>query len=85
MDTKPSPLFLIILAGLGTALLSPINANGTPIFVLAIPFAILATILYTKEDGIMVGVGASAAGALLLQSMEFWDMISYALAAESSF
>ncbi len=81
MDTKPSPLFLIILAGLGTALLSPINANGTPIFVLAIPFAILATILYTKEDGIMVGVGASAAGALLLQSMEFWDMISYALAA----
>ena len=84
MDTKPSPLFLIILAGLGTALLSPINANGT-IFVLAIPFAILATILYTKEDGIMVGVGASAAGALLLQSMEFWDMISYALAAESSF
>ncbi len=81
MDTKPSPLFLVVLAGLGTALLSPLNANGTPIFVLVIPFAIVATALYHTEIGIVVGAGSSILSGVLVHSLEFWNMVSYALAA----
>lgn len=81
MDAKPSTLFLIAIAGVGTALLSPLNVNGTPVIVLAIPFAIAASILYNAEKGIVVGVGASALGGALTSGIDFWGTISFALAA----
>lgn len=81
MSEKPSPLFLIVLAGVGTGLLSPINVNGVPILVLAIPFAILASILYNAETGIVVGVSASVLSGVLVHSIQFWNVVSYALVA----
>ena len=44
-------------------------------------FAILATILHNVESGIVVGVGASVVSGILVHSLEFWDTVSYALAA----
>lgn len=81
MAEKPSLLLLSVLAGLGTALLSPLNVNGIPIAVLVIPFAVIASILYNAESGIIVGVAASALSALLVGSLNEWDFISYAMAA----
>lgn len=78
---KPSPLFLIVLGGLGTALLSPLNVNGIPIFLLAVPIAILATILHNAEAGIVVGVGTSVLSGILVNSIELWNMIGMGLAA----
>ncbi len=81
MDAKPSPLFLVVLGGLGTALLSPINVGGIPIFFLAVPMAILATILHNAEAGIVVGVGTSVVSGILVNSIELWDMVGMGLAA----
>ena len=81
MSEKPSPLFLIVLAGIGTGLLSPLNVNGIPVLVLVIPFAIIATRLHNAEAGIVVGVGASVLSGVLVHTIEFWNMVSYALAA----
>ena len=81
MAEKPSLLMLSVLAGVGTALLSPLSVNGLPIVVLVIPFAIIASILYNAESGIVVGVAVSALSALLVSSLNEWDFISYAMAA----
>ena len=69
MAEKPSLLMLSVLAGVGTALLSPLSVNGLPIVVLVIPFAIIASILYNAESGIVVGVAVSALSALLVSSL----------------
>lgn len=81
MAEKPSLLMLSVLAGVGTALLSPLSVNGIPIVVLVIPFAIITSILYNAESGIVVGVAVSALSALLVGSLNEWDFISYAMAA----
>lgn len=81
MAEKPSLLLLSVLAGVGTALLSPLSVNGFPIVVLVIPFAIIASILYNAESGIVAGVAVSALSALLVGSLNEWDFISYAMAA----
>lgn len=81
MAEKPSLLMLSVLAGVGTALLSPLSVNGLPMVVLVIPFAIIASILYNAESGIVVGVAVSALSALLVSSLNEWDFISYAMAA----
>lgn len=81
MDAKPSPLFLIVLSAVGTALLSPLSVDGIPVVVLVIPFAVLATILYNAETGIVVGVGASVLSGVLIHSIDLWNIVSYALAA----
>lgn len=78
---KPAPLFLIVLGGLGTALLSPVNVGGIPLFYLAVPLAILATMLHNAEAGIVVGVGTSIVSGILVNSIELWDMLGIGLAA----
>lgn len=84
MSEKPTPLFLIVLAGIGTGLLSPLNVNGTPVLVLVIPFAILTTLLYNAETGIQVGVGASILSGLLVHALGLWNVVAYALAATTT-
>lgn len=81
MSEKPTLLFLTILAGVGTGLLSPLNVNGTPVLVLVIPFAIIASILYHAEAGIVVGISASVLSGILVNGIEFWGIVSYALAS----
>ncbi|MFH0970261.1 MAG: hypothetical protein V1776_02255 [Candidatus Diapherotrites archaeon] len=78
---KPSPLFLSIVAGIGTALLSPIAVSGEPVVVLIIPIALVAAYLHTANDGILVAVGGSLLAGLTTYSIMNWEIISYALAA----
>jgi hypothetical protein len=84
MSEKPTPLFLIVLAGIGTGLLSPLNVNGTPILVLVIPFTILAIVLYNAETAIQVGIGASILSGLFVHALGLWDTVAYALASTTT-
>lgn len=81
MAETPTPLFLALVAGLGTALLSPLLVSGEPVFVLIIPFALLAAYLYNTEAGVTVGVGSSAVAGILTFSIMQWEIIAYAVAA----
>jgi hypothetical protein len=81
MSDIPTPLFLVILAGVGTALLSPLNVNGIPFVVLAIPLALLAAYHHGSEAGILVGVAGSALAGLLTFPIDAWMTISYSLAS----
>lgn len=81
MSEAPTPLFLVILAGVGTALLSPLSANGTPFIVLVIPLALLAAYHFGSEAGILVGVAGSALAGLLTFPIDAWTTISYTLTA----
>ena len=81
MSETPTPLFLVILAGVGTALLSPLSVNGTPFIVLVIPLALLAAYHFGSEAGILVGVSSSVLAGLLTFPIDAWMALSYALAA----
>ena len=81
MSETPTPLFLAILAGVGTALLSPLEVNGTPFIVLIIPAALLAAHHYGSEAGMTVGIGGSVLAGLLTHPIDAWMTISYGLAA----
>lgn len=81
MATKPSTLYLIILAGIGSALLSPFVVNGMPIAILAIPFALLASHLYGINEGIVVGIVSSVLAGVLIADVGNWNIVIYALAS----
>ncbi|MEK6821333.1 MAG: hypothetical protein AABY11_02960, partial [archaeon] len=76
MGEKPSGLFLSLLAGVGTAVLSPFEVNGMPIALLAIPFAVLAGKWHGIENGIVVGVAGSVIAGVLTQSIGNEGIIS---------
>ncbi|MBM3282166.1 MAG: hypothetical protein FJY86_02390 [Candidatus Diapherotrites archaeon] len=84
MSEKPTPLFLIVLAGIGTGLLSPLNVNGTPVLVLVVPFAILTALLYNAETAIQVGIGASILSGIFVHALGLWSIVAYALAATTT-
>ncbi|MEK6970418.1 MAG: hypothetical protein AABW68_01840 [archaeon] len=81
MNEKPTPLFLIIAAGVGTAILSPFVVEGAPFLTLIIPFALLAARYHGTDTGVLVGVAGSALAGLLTNSLDGWNVIGYALAS----
>jgi hypothetical protein len=81
MSEAPTPLFLAVLAGVGTALLSPLNVDGTPFLVLVIPIALLAAYHHGSESGVGVGIGGSILAGLLTYPIDGWMTLSYALAS----
>lgn len=81
MADKPSTLYLVVLAGIGSALLSPLTVQGMPIAILVIPFALLASYLYSAQDGMVVGIASSVLAGVLIADAGNWDIVIYALAA----
>ncbi len=81
VSEKPSPLFLVTLATIGTALFSPLTLEGIPMVVLIIPFALLATLLHNAEKGMTVGIGTSIACGIFIQAFDIWSVVGYALAS----
>lgn len=81
MSGKPSPLFLTVIGGLGTALLSPLQVSGQPVVVLAIPLAIAGALWFGAEAGFLIALAVSVLSGILIHSIDGWTSILYALAA----
>jgi uncharacterized membrane protein YgdD (TMEM256/DUF423 family) len=81
MENKPTPLFLVLIAGIGTALLSPITVNGEPIIVFIIPLALVAAYWYKADEGVIVAAGGALLAGIALFTIQEWTLLTYALAA----
>ncbi len=80
-ETSPTPLLLILLASVGTAIFSGIQVGGEPIVIFIIPLTVLAAFLFGVDAGIIVGVGSGILSALLLNQIQGWEAIVYSLGA----
>ncbi|MDP2666959.1 MAG: hypothetical protein Q8P05_05675 [Candidatus Diapherotrites archaeon] len=81
MAGKPSPLFLTVIGSIGTAIFSPLTVSGNPVIVFVLPLAMAGGLWFGIEGGFLIGLGISVLSALLVQSIDLWTGIIYALAA----
>ncbi len=81
MPETPTPLVLTLLAGVGTAVFSGLQAQGEPILILIIPITVLVAFVYGMDAAIMTGVGSGIIAGILLQQVEGWEILVYSLGA----
>ena len=81
MAETPSPLFLLVLTTIGSALFSVFSLNGNPVVLFAIPVGVLAGMLYEEQTGLLVGVGGALLAGLVLFDLAKWEIIALALSA----
>lgn len=77
----PTPLILVLIASIGTAIFAGFQSGGEPVIILIIPFTVLAAFLFGVDAGIIVGVGSGIITALLLNELQGWEVVVYTLGA----
>jgi hypothetical protein len=69
-----------VLAGIGTAVLSPFTIGGELLLVLIIPISILGTYWHSAEDGFIISLTGTLIATVLLPNMGWQTAVVYLLA-----